>query len=199
MDTKSHSTIAQTAISWISLCNCFNWLLNLGGSCKQTFCTNLLSVFKGNMPLSRSSCLSDIVMANLKAAKTSDWRSAISLERSAWILFTVANLHYQLSWWNQVISLYSLTDAVPQFLWKLPPFIFEWRPINGHSFSQLFVAFIKGFEKQGILLWLIKSLSLPQGTNPKYFFTIPIIILGDSHRKPGFLLTWHAFKYLFSI
>ena len=38
-------------------------------------------------------------------------------------LVTVTNLHYQLGWWNQIILLYSPTDATPQFLWKLTIFI----------------------------------------------------------------------------
>ena len=31
-------------------------------------------------------------------------------------LVTVTNLHYKLSWWNQIILLYSPTDAAPHFL-----------------------------------------------------------------------------------
>ena len=49
------------------------------------------------MPLSRSSCLSEIVTTNLYATKDST-DEALMLERSTWILFTVANLHYQLSY-----------------------------------------------------------------------------------------------------
>ena len=48
------------------------------------------------MPLSRSSCLSEIVTTKLYATKDST-DEALMLERSTWILFTVANLHYQLS------------------------------------------------------------------------------------------------------
>ena len=47
----------------------------------------------------------------------------LMLETSALKLLTEPNLHYQLSWWNQIILLYSSTDAAPQFLYKLTPFI----------------------------------------------------------------------------
>ena len=44
----------------------------------------------------------------------------LMLETSPLKLLTEANLHYQLSWWNQIILLYSSTDAAPlQFLYKL--------------------------------------------------------------------------------
>ena len=40
----------------------------------------------------------------------------LTRETSALKLFMVANLHYQLSWWNQIILLYSPANAAPQFL-----------------------------------------------------------------------------------
>ena len=36
---------------------------------------------------------------------------------------TVANLCYQLSWLHKITLIYFPTDAAPQFLWKLTPFI----------------------------------------------------------------------------
>ena len=40
----------------------------------------------------------------------------LTLETSAFKLFSVANLRYQLSWLYYIILLYSPTNAVPQFL-----------------------------------------------------------------------------------
>ena len=40
----------------------------------------------------------------------------LTLETSAFKLFTVANLRYQLSWQYFITLLYSFTDAAPQFL-----------------------------------------------------------------------------------
>ena len=47
----------------------------------------------------------------------------LTLETSAFKLFSVANLRYQLSWLYYITLLYSPTNAVPQFLQKLTPFI----------------------------------------------------------------------------
>ena len=40
----------------------------------------------------------------------------LTLETSAFKLFSVANLRYQLSWLYYITLLYSPTNAVPQFL-----------------------------------------------------------------------------------
>ena len=73
-----------------------------------------LPTYEGGGAILQSFIVTQTKSNQMRESNRSD--EGLTLETSAFKLFSVANLRYQLSWLYYITLLYSPTNAVPQFL-----------------------------------------------------------------------------------